>query len=125
MRQISEGSDRYREPTRAVAYEGILYNAVNNCIVMRSKEPIVQYPMTVEALIIALPRFNRIEENVEKFRRNEWQTIKRDIQHKEKDERRARTLAYDSLFLYIKHQLERSNLLLKFKEIPVGGTYQG
>jgi len=121
-----EAEDKYRktkEPQSVIAYEGILYNAFNKVILSRAEDPYNQYPLAVEALVLAVPTFGKIEENVKKFKKNEWEKIKRKIQLEEKDTRRQKTLIYDALFLFVKHELERNNLLLKFREVPRGGGF--
>ena len=118
------------EPKSVIAYEGILYNAFNKIITMRADHPYNMYPLAVEALILALPKWRNIEKSVNEFKEKEWENIKREIdkkvEHDSKiDDRRKKTLYYDALFTFVKHKLEDAGLLLKFRRFPVGGGFEG
>jgi len=113
-----------KETQSIIAYESILYNAFNRVIMSRAEDPFRMYPLAVEALELSVPKYNKIEDSIKEFKKSEWENMKRDIEKRtDIDERRKKTLIFDVLFLFIKHKLEDSNLLLKFRSIPIGGGF--
>jgi len=113
-----------QETQSIIAYESILYNAFLRAVTMRAEDPYRAYPLAVESLSLAVPKYNNIERDIEEFKKNEWENIKREIgKRSDIDERRKKTLIFDALFTFVKHKLEDSNLLLKFRKVPIGGGF--
>jgi len=114
-----------KQTESTIAYEGILYNAFNRVVFSRAEDPFRMYPLAVEALVLAVPKWENIEGSIEEFKKKDWENIKREIDKKESDARRRKILYYDALFKFVKHRLEDKNLLLRFRNIPVGGGFDG
>lgn len=118
------GVQQAKQPQAKLAYENILFNAMNKCVMARSDDPYRRYPLAVEALILALPEYADIERKVLEYKYGGgWDNERREIERNESDTRKIKMKAYDKLFLKVKHLLESHNLLLKFKTTPVGGGY--
>ena len=120
---IVDVKDKYKELISELPYEHVLAGAVARAIEARMRRPYDVYPLAVESLVIALPSFGNIEKDIQSYIKNEWSREKKQIDNEEPDKIRRKILYYDRLMVEIKHKLEAHGLLLRFRELPFGGSY--